>query len=381
MAKDLSLEWDVNNTSPALWCEGQAPCFKLWKTTGEMTALLDADMLPYIVGFTSKVDEWIAVVRRASELKRASGKKLKPFSRKWFKWLYRQPECQDPINHCDSLINGWTVGAQADSCIPYITVGTGNFRYDIAFSREYKGTRKADKPPFFELLKWHLIVNHNAVQSLTEEADDLMAIEQYSRNELLVADGAQQGSKEAKLFSNTIIVTKDKDLRMIAGWHSNPDINKGEPFWVDYLGYLEPVYYPDDHQNEKLCGKMKKLGGGGMRFFYAQLLMGDSVDNYQGIPLMGQQKTYDALKDCTSVKQLHKRVVLLYRRKYREHKFMFESWTKKKLKVGWKDMLVQQGRLAWMQTCPKELWMSEHVLPITKNWKLKTDNRGQDGKV
>lgn len=369
MAKQSSL-WDVNNTSPAKWEEGQAPCFKLWKTTGKMTALVDADMLPYIVGFLASPEKWIQVLQRATD------KKLKPFKRKWFRWLHRQPECQDAINHCDSLINGWTHGAQADSCIPYITVGNGNFRYDVAFSREYKGTRKQDKPPFFELLKWHLITKHNAVQSLEEEADDLMATEQYSRNELLVAEGAKQGSKESKMFSNTIIVTKDKDLRMIAGWHSNPDINKGEPFWVDYLGGLEPLYYPEDHQSS---GKMKKLGGYGMSFFYAQLLMGDSVDNYQGIPLMGMQKTYDALRDCSSVKQLHKTVALLYKRKYREGKFLFESWTKKKLKVDWKDMLVQQGRLAWMRTHPKESWMPEHVLPSTKKWKLKTDKRGCNG--
>ena len=57
------------------------------------------------------------------------------------------------------------------------------------------------------------------------------------------------------------------------------------------------------------------------------------------------------------------------------------AWTKKKLKVGWKDMLVQQGRLAWMQRHRAELWMNEHVLPNTKKWKLKTDKRGQDGKV
>ncbi len=368
MAK--SAKWDVNNVAPALWCEGQAPCFKLWNTKGKMTALIDADMLPYICGFLASPEKWIEVLQKASD------KKLKPYERKWFRWLHRQPECQDAINHCDSLVNGWTVGAQADSCIPYLTVGTGNFRYDVAFSREYKGTRKQDKPPFFELLKWHLITKHNAVQSLTEEADDLMSIEQHSRNELLVSEGAKQGSKESKMFSDTIIVTKDKDLRMVAGWHSNPDINKGEPFWVDYKGALEPFYYPEEH---KYAGRMKKLGGWGMSFFYAQLLMGDSVDNYQGIPLVGMKATYDALDNCTSVKKLHKKVVSLYKKKYGEDKFVFETWTKKKLKVSWKDMLVQQGRLAWMQTHKGEVWMKEHILPESSKWKLKSDKRGCDG--
>ncbi len=367
MAKSNAQKWDVNNTAPAKWEEGQAPCFKLWPTTGKMTALLDADMLPYIVGFTADPEAWLFVLRKADT------KKLKPYSRKWFKWLHRQPQCQDAINHCDSMVNNWVHGAEADSAILYLTVGNGNFRYDIAFSREYKGTRKQDKPPFFELLKWHLIVKHNAIQSLAEEADDLMATEQYSRNQLLVSEGAKQGSQESKRFSNTIIVTKDKDLRMVAGWHSNPDINKGEPFWVDYKGWLEPIYYPEDH---RYAGKMKKLGGAGMAFFYAQMLMGDSVDNYQGIPLMGMQKTYDALKDCKNLKAMKAKVELLYQRKYRTEPFKFESWTKKVFKVTWKDMMVQQGRLAWMAQVTGEVWMPKHELPAMKKWKFKTDKRG-----
>lgn len=363
-------KWDVNNIAPAKWEEGSAPCFKLWDTTGKMTALLDADMLPYIVGFTASPEKWIQVLQRATD------KKLKTFSRKWFKWLHRQPECQDAINHCDSMVNGWTVGAQADSAILYITVGEGNFRYDIAMSKEYKGTRKQDKPPFFELLKWHLITKHNAIQALAEEADDLMATEQYSRNQLLVSEGAKQGSQESKRFSNTVIVTKDKDLRMIAGWHSNPDINKGEPFWVDYIGYLEPIYYPEGHRYE---GKMKKLEGCGMSFFYAQMIMGDSVDNYQGIPLMGMAKAYDELKECNTVKKLHAKVVHLYKRKYRLDKFKHKAWTGKELMVTWKDMFVEQGRLAWMRTEPLEVWQSKHILPSTKKWKLKKDKRGTGG--
>ena len=324
-------------------------------------------MLPYLVGYTASPDSWIQVLQRSTD------KKLKLYSRKWFRWLYRQPECQDAINHCDSLVNGWTVGAKADSAIPFITVGKGNFRYSVAMTKEYKGTRKSEKPPFFELIKWHLIVNHNAVQSLHEEADDLMASYQYSRNEKLVLEGAEQGSKESKQFSDTIIVTKDKDLRIIAGWHSNPDINKGEPFWVDKLGYLEPEYYDKEHRLE---GRMKKLGGCGLTFFYAQVLMGDSVDNYGGLPLCGMVKTYKELKDCKTAKQLHQKVASLYKAKYGRGEFTFKSWTGKKLRVNWKNMLVEQGRLAWMQTHEGEVWQPKHVLPSTKLWKLKSDKRG-----
>lgn len=366
--KDLSLNWDINNESSPKWEEGQAPCFKLWKTKGRFTALLDADMLPYIVGFLHSHEDWESIVLKAT------AKGLKTNTRKYFKFMYRQKAAKEAINHCDSLVNSWTIGAGADSAILYLTTGLRNFRFDVAFSREYKGTRKQDKPPFYTLLRWHLVNKHNAIVSRTEEADDLMAIEQYSRNELLVSEGAKQGSKESKQFSDTIIVTKDKDLRMIAGWHSNPSINKGEPFWSNRFGKLEPEYYPLGHDKE---GKMKKLGGTGMVFFYAQLLMGDAVDNYTGLPGVGIVATYNNLRVCKSVKQLHKTVVNLYKNKYGLKPFVFKSWTKAELRLGWKDMLVEQGRLAWMQTRPNELWLDEHALPEPKDWQHKGTNKAK----
>lgn len=355
-------KWDIDNQSAPKWEEGQAPCFKLWETEGRLTALLDADMLPYIVGFLHKVSDWEETVQRATN------KGIKINSKKFFKFAMRQKACKEAINHCDSLVNSWVIGAGADSAKLYLTTGMRNFRFDVAMSREYKGTRKQPKPPFYSLLRWHLVNKHNAIVARKEEADDLMAIEQYSRNEGLALEGAEQGSEESKRFSDTIIVTKDKDLRMIAGWHSNPSINKGEPFWSDRLGFLEPEYYPEGHSQ---AGKMKKLSGAGMMFFYAQLLMGDSVDNYTGLPGMGIVSTYNQLRYCKSVKKLHKTVKELYKNKYGSKPFALRSWSRKELKVDWKDMLVEQGRLAWMQTSPNELWESEHVLPAPSKWQPK----------
>lgn len=362
MSKKLSLKWDINNESSPKWEEGSAPCFKLWPAQGRFTALLDADMFPYIVGFLHSMEDWESLILKATS------KGIEIDSPKFFKFCTRQKAAKEAINHCDSLINSWTINAGADSAILFMTTGIRNFRFDVAFSREYKGTRKQEKPPYYSLIRWHLAKKHKAIVSRLEEADDLMASFQYSRNEKLVLEGAEQGSNESKQFSDTIIVTKDKDLRMIAGWHSNPSINKGEPFWSDMFGCLEPEYHPKGHRYE---GKMKKLGGTGMSFFYAQLLMGDAVDNYTGLPGVGIVATFNYLRVCKNIKQLHNTVKELYKKKYGLKPFVFKSWTRKELTVGWKDMLVEQGRLAWMQTQPNESWMSKHILPEPKSWQPK----------
>src|SRR6056300_707703 len=55
----------------------------------------------------------------------------------------------------------------------YLT-GSGNFRYDIAKSHEYKGNRKkTDKPIHLPHVRQYLMDNHNAIMSNGEEADDL----------------------------------------------------------------------------------------------------------------------------------------------------------------------------------------------------------------
>lgn len=360
--KKVSLEWDENNQvdwwdwgyeTEELWDEDSVTAFKLWPTEGEFTALIDADMIPYIVGFCQSEDDWFHVVRDAGDREGDDR----------FEFMLRHENAKKAIAHADSTLNQWVEGAQADSAKLYLTAGTEQFRYDVAFSKLYKGSParlKAKKPPFFPLIKWYLEKVHGAIVSTEEEADDLMATEQWQHNQELVMDGAEQGSKESRRFSKTIIVTKDKDLRMIPGWHSNPDIEKGEPFWVSKRGELYPVY-----RN----GKLHELKGSGLAFFYAQLIMGDKVDNYGGIPLAGPAKAYQVLNELGTGKEMQKAVEGLYLSKYGDKPFQFKTWTGKVIEVTWKDMMVEQGRLAWMQQSKGQMWMPKHQLPDPKLWR------------
>ena len=114
---------------------------------------------------------------------------------------------------------------------------TGNENYRELYALEdhpYKGHRKSDKPIHYHALKEHLL-SLGAVVCEGCEADDLLAFGAY-----------QHGHG---------IATIDKDLNMVAGWHYN---------WNKKKLYLVS---PEE----------------GIRFFYRQLITGDSADNIPGL--------------------------------------------------------------------------------------------------
>ena len=114
-----------------------------------------------------------------------------------------------------------------------------NFRHQIY--PEYKANRKAPKPIHYEALRNWLVEQHKAVTAVEQEADDVLADRQ---NE------------------DTVICSIDKDLDQIAGQHYN---------------FVKDIRYsvsPED----------------GLRFFYLQILKGDSTDNVPGIEGIGDKK-------------------------------------------------------------------------------------------
>jgi len=342
--------WDVDKETsidPATeWDEGNHSGFTKWEKTGKMTALVDADMFPYIVGYCHSEEAWFNVILKC----RNEG--LNPDTDEGKEYMLTCPETAKVIDHVHTVADDWVTRSGADSARFFLTDGSLNYRDNLAFSRKYKD-RGSSKPAFFSLTKWYIEKYMEAEVGVTEEADDLMAIAQYQGNEVWAMEGAKQGSQLAKRWSNTVIVTKDKDLRMIAGWHSNPDINDGEKFWVDSLGWLEPTYYPEGH---KLEGKMKDLKGAGMLFFYAQMLMGDSVDTYNGLAGCGMVKAYAMLKDCKKIKAAHEVVKTAFFEKFGDTPFRYTTWDEQEVTIRWQDIWLEQGRLAWMQTRKGEMW-------------------------
>lgn len=113
--------------------------------------------------------------------------------------------------------------------------GGNNYRDQLV--DDYKANRPDRKPHWFKQMKDYLIDQYHAEVTYGQEADDAMAIAQY------------------QAFEDTMIVTIDKDLKMVPGRHCN--LESLEMFEVT------PIE--------------------GLRFFYKQIITGDSTDNIKGL--------------------------------------------------------------------------------------------------
>jgi len=148
--------------------------------------------------------------------------------------------------------------------------GPDNFRLDL-FS-DYKGNRKKAKdnrPDWFSDLKSWASKLEGSVESDNCEADDLVRIW------ALECDAAG---------INRAVVSVDKDLRCIPGTHYNP--RTGE------------ISQLDEEYSE--------------RFYWQQLLTGDSVDHIPGLWRVGPVKAKKMLEGATTHKELRDTVCRAY---------------------------------------------------------------------
>jgi hypothetical protein len=150
--------------------------------------------------------------------------------------------------------------------------GEGNFRDEIATIKPYKGNRSSHKPKYFVEIKDYLIDRWKAIQVNSQETDDAIGILQMDNTD-----------------KYSVIVSNDKDLMTIPGWHYN---------WVrDELAY-------QTMQNAN-------------KFFWWQMLVGDTTDNIPGIAGIGP-KTADKLFKDQSVEECRRIVQEQYQRQYGE---------------------------------------------------------------
>ncbi|MDB4302198.1 hypothetical protein N9924_01385, partial [bacterium] len=140
------------------------------------------------------------------------------------------------------------------------------------------------------------------------EADDLMSVYQYERIKQL----------------DTIICSRDKDLRITPGMHFGWPCGRQPQFGpkrVTDLGEID------------ITARKDKIRGDGLAFFYSQCLTGDTVDNIPGLPRCGPVKAYAALEDCGSEAEMFGAVANLYELHYGD---------------GWHGEMNEQCQLLWM---------------------------------
>lgn len=132
---------------------------------------------------------------------------------------------------------------------PYLCLShTHNFRKEV--DPTYKANRKAQRKPmaFTSFRKW-VAENYTTIMKPNLEADDVLGI------------------LATKPGNDAIILSADKDLKQIPGKH-----------WDG-----EKVIEISEHDGDK--------------FFYTQVLTGDTVDGYPGCPGIGKVKAERLLKE------------------------------------------------------------------------------------
>lgn len=253
-----------------------------------MKALIDGDILRYEVGFGAEAG-WRMITGR---------EETPPFE--YVRELLDTRLAQ--ITHVTS----------AQEYELYITKGK-TFRYDLAKTMPYKGTRVEKKPYHFDNLTCVMELDYPTRVCTQLEADDFLAIDAMEK------DGER------------IICSRDKDLRQVPGLFYSWELGKQAGFGptrVDPLGSIE------------LTRDRKQVKGTGYAFFCAQLLMGDRVDNIPGAANVGPVKAYDLLApiiDKEQGEECFKSLIAAVEDKYKE------SYDDR-----WEEVLLEQGRLLWV---------------------------------
>lgn len=211
------------------------------ETNGIKTVLWDADVIVYRVGFASKEPEPLSYTLQS------------------VKTVLENVNVNFP---------------NADEIKLYLT-GGGNYRDKVSTTKIYKGNRDpTHKPEYYDEIREYLITYHGAQVVDGREADDQLGIEQWKTKD-----------------KSSCIVTIDKDLDCIPGWHYN---------WVRKEMYYQTLADAN-------------------RTFWTQVLTGDSTDNIQGLPKVGPKKAEKLLASSDGTwADLYQRVRDAYESYYKE---------------------------------------------------------------
>lgn len=153
--------------------------------------------------------------------------------------------------------------AAAEKVHLHLTPGTSDKgkRYKLALLKEYQATREGkEKPRYLHLMREVLSQMFPATLHQLCEADDGMSSAQYAA----IAAGQSNLS---------IIATKDKDLAMVPGLHLDWDTGR----------ITDAATFGSVGLRVRGSGQ-KVLDGYGQKFFWAQMLTGDTADNISGLP-------------------------------------------------------------------------------------------------
>ena len=202
------------------------------------TALIDSDIVAYRIAFACDNEKEIIAKRRLDS------------------YLNDIITVGVDNTYPDCFVDSWKL---------FLT-GKTNFRHEVAVTAVYKGNRTAPKPKHLQALREHMMKEWGASVSEGQEADDDVAIA-----------GTELGDAG-------IMVSLDKDIDQVAGWHYNFIKKQG--------------YYVTEAE--------------GMFKLYCQVLTGDTADNIIGLKGIGPVKAKAILDDSADEYDMYCRCVEAY---------------------------------------------------------------------
>ncbi len=221
-------------------------------------------------------------------------------------------------------------------------VGKGDsWRVEASSILKYKGQRATMLKPIHLLaIEEYLIKHHDAEVVEWLEADDRCVMECYKN-------------------PNNVLVFVDKDyygVNHMIGYNVNSKelMNTGSG-----LGELNNT--------------PKGVKGWGRKFFYHQILSGDSSDNYCANSASdvrwGEMNSYNALKDCKTDKECWQNIADSYKTLYPEPK-KITGWRGDEIEIDWLYVLQENTNLAHMLR-----WENDRVVvkELLENLDVRTD--------
>lgn len=204
--------------------------------------------------------------------------------------------------------------------------GKLNFRNDLPLIQKYKGNRDGlMKPLSLYEVRDKLSEMYETLFSEDEEADDILSKFQFLSTQ--------------KKKQRIVVCTLDKDARGTPGILFNPD--KDTIVTIEGLGFLELVK----------GSKTYKMYGEGRKWFYYQLIHGDSADHYYPCdlykkligntsksPIMTDLKCFNLLSHCKTDAECLEAIANLFRDWYKDIN-QWVDWSGKTVEGSWLDLL------------------------------------------
>lgn len=239
--------------------------------------LIDADCLAYRAGFATDKTKYLVIypdngVCSSGAKLHDDAKSAKEDALRTEGTIWSRKECEPEdkaimlVDIMLSDIRARYPGYKSVICLS----GVGNFRHSISTRANYKGNRAgASQPTHLKAIRNHLILNHGALVSFHEEADDLLGI--------LMTE-----------HPGSVCCSIDKDLLQLPGIH------------YDFVKKEETTISPKE----------------AVINFYSQVISGDTTDNIPGATGYGPIKARAALAGARSPWECWQAALGIYTREF-----------------------------------------------------------------